>query len=1429
MAFDQSTRNRLQKFVSESRSILTEEFTRQLQAIYGMDPKNGSVAEMTSLSFLDNQGRQTAIILRETLEHYKASLTIKSEKERNKQGIERIIREQSFTVLNRFGALRMAEARGFLLESIANGYSSKGFQLYKNLAGSALGETGDAYQQYLFSIFDEFSQELAALFDRNNSQGLLFPRESAFLSLLNQINHFEIEHLWTEDETIGWIYQYFNTQEERRKMRVESQAPRNGRELAVRNQFFTPRYVVEFLTDNTLGKIWYEMTQGKTSLVEKCRYLVRHPNEIFLAKGESAPENESEDHEKLSQEELLKQPVYIPFRELKDPRELRMLDPACGSMHFGLYAFDLFEKIYEEAWQLETELGLEAFCLSTRLKPLQATYSSFKEYQKAIPKLIIECNIHGVDIDPRAVQIAGLSLWQRAQRAWHQIGIKPNQRPTIKKSNIVCAEPMPGEKEMLLEFTSNLYPPVLGQLVETIFDKMKLAGEAGTLLKIEEEIASTAGKAKDEFYKELLYRKEEQGYFPGFAPKREAAFFDFTELADGTSFWDTAEESILGALSAYADQAVSGDGQKRLFAEDAAKGFAFIDLCRKQFDIMLQNPPFGEPAKQSKTYIDKCYPSCSRDILQAFVERLLTLSTPNGVVGTLSARTGFFLGDSKHWRNNVVFKNRLELFADLGLGVLDDALVEVAAYVIGKGEPDGVVTYATRHLSTRDKETALGKDVDKLVYNFGKGSNFIPFKQALIQHIPDYTFAYWAPQNLIRRYPNTSTFLESIGKVRQGIATADDFRFARLSWEVASENIGKDKRWVRFSKGGEYSPPYDDVHLLVDWGDGKQLGAFDGARFQNVNAMFHKGVTYTVRTASAFAGKILPEGCVFSHNAQTWQHKDDKHLLSSIAYMMCRVPQTFIELGVGSGDIATAGSAARRYTTAVIEGVPIQNLGVLTNETSQSLIKQVLDAKLIELSFDETSADFKNLFVHQDGKTLNEITEAVKSKILRAKEIALYASFEIDKLVTNSFNLNSIESDFVDSEVGVHPCNYTKDPDVNLLDYLQNLDEEALINKSVELHGAKRYFTKKSYFVDRRIEILAHALQSSPKKIIEILQSTLTGFETKEVAKSILSECIGIAFKRWSKKVCTTELREPFAPLPNIAPAALSDFADNGAVPESTHTGIMVIDELSPLNLCAIIEKELSSIKNESLLDECLIDLGAKNLATYFSTPKFFFSDHLSRYSKSRRQAPIYWPLQTPSGSYTLWVYYHRLTEQTLYTCVNDFLEGPKGKLTEVSEALNELRNKSARSGAEEQDLARFSDLEAELKDFRDELLRLSKFWKPNLNDGVQITAAPLWKLFQHKQWQKKLKETWEKLERGDYDWAHLAYSIWPERVLRKCHEDRSLAIAHDVESDFWEEVEIPVIRQGKDTGGIKVEWHPKKLNENELKQIITQKIAELK
>jgi len=191
-----------------------------------------------------------------------------------------------------------------------------------------------------------------------------------------------------------------------------------------------------------------------------------------------------------------------------------------------------------------------------------------------------------------------------------------------------------------------------------------------------------------------------------------------------------------------------------------------------------------------------------------------------------------------------------------------------------------------------------------------------------------------------------------------------------------------------------------------------------------------------------------------------------------------------------------------------------------------------------------------------------------------------------------------------------------------------------------------------------------------------------------------------------------------------------------------------------------------------------------------------FFPFHLQRYSKSRRKAPIYWPLATASGNYTLWVYYPSLTSQTLYTAINDFVEP---KLKQVGEDIAGLRNKgSGRTREDEKQFEALQLLETELLELRDKLQEIAPGYKPNHDDGVQITAAPLWPLFRHKPWQKVLKDTWAKLEKGDYDWAHLAMTYWPERVREKCKSDKSLAIAHGLEDLYVEPEAAPKKARGR-------------------------------
>ena len=191
-------------------------------------------------------------------------------------------REAAFTFLNRFAALKMLEARGLVQQCVSKGDQSGGFKEFTGLA-PGLSELSDkGYQLYLECLFDELGTEVNVLFDRRDPASLLWPRRQALLDLLDTLNRPELADVWGQDEAIGWVYQYFNGQEEHRAMRDASAAPRNSRELAVRNQFFTPRYVVEFLTDNTLGRIWYEMRQGQTTLGEQCRYMVKKSFEVFL-------------------------------------------------------------------------------------------------------------------------------------------------------------------------------------------------------------------------------------------------------------------------------------------------------------------------------------------------------------------------------------------------------------------------------------------------------------------------------------------------------------------------------------------------------------------------------------------------------------------------------------------------------------------------------------------------------------------------------------------------------------------------------------------------------------------------------------------------------------------------------------------------------------------------------------------------------------------------------------------------------------------------------------------------------------------------------------------------------------------------------------------------------------------------------------------
>ncbi len=556
----QAIRNKLRSVVTQCRRLLEESIAQQLQGkydLYATGKKDEVRAEKdVPLGHLSDEERQARQDILAHFEHIKA-LGYKP-----REALEQLIREIAFTHLNRLCAYEMMEVRDVYVggqkfrEAVSKGLKSQGFLFY--LAENPeeekrynAGDKEEAYRHFLNWLGGTLSQEIGVLFSPTDPANRVYPPQRVLDEVLDLLNSEELKGIWSEDETIGWVYQYFTPKELRDQARKESQAPRNSYELAFRNQFFTPRYVVEFLTDNTLGRIWHEMRKGNTKLKDQCRYMVRRPSEVFLSVGEQPPNDASEGQDDLPQEELLKRPVSISHRPKKDPREIKVLDPACGSGHFLLYAFALLLVIYGEAYD-DPDLG----------PALQSDYPTPEAFRQAVPGLILSHNLHGIDIDPRATQIAALALWLRAQRAYKTMGLKA-ERPGITRTNVVCAEPMPGEELLLTEFLKTInddrledlmrrvsnvpkgtripatraMADSLGDLVRSVWQNMTLAGEVGSLLKVEDALQDAIASAQADWEEKLpLFRMTHHG-------AERPATESYVRLVPGEheAFWGKAE------------------------------------------------------------------------------------------------------------------------------------------------------------------------------------------------------------------------------------------------------------------------------------------------------------------------------------------------------------------------------------------------------------------------------------------------------------------------------------------------------------------------------------------------------------------------------------------------------------------------------------------------------------------------------------------------------------------------------------------------------------------------------------------------------------------------------------------------------------------------------------------------------------------------
>ncbi len=1454
MALSDDTKNELKGMVATIRERLTNEFTEQLQELYGIQPE-GEIADVEDLGLVDEEQRTVAEQLRESIEHYAGGP--EASKKEKKEAIQRTIREQAFTVLNRFAALRLAEERDLVSESVGGGFDSAGFRVYERVAGSSLGETTyDRYRVYLECLFDELALDLGVLFDRYAPEGLLFPREEALEDLLDVLNQEDVEDAWTEDETIGWIYQYFHPKSERKEMRDESSTPRNSREMAVRNQLFTPRYVVEFLVDNSLGRYWHEMTEGETDLTADLDYFVPRENELFLGEDEDPPEDPDED-------------LYVaPHRDLKDPREIRLLDPACGSMHFGLYAFDLFEKIYAEAWDRYPDLR------ASLKEDLELEEGDREAFLREVPRLIVEHNLYGIDIDRRAAQIAGLALWLRAQRTWSENDVDPAERPRIRQSGIVCAEAMPGEEDLLEAYVEKLEAKgpegrLLGDLVREIWDRMQIAGEAGPLLKIEREIEDVLEEARHQFEK-LQKRKERDLGTQGVIfddlkqPQQGNLQFDVSGVEE--VFFEKAESLLLDALQDFAAEGT--DYSRRLFADDAERGFDFLELMHAGsttgFDVVVMNPPFGDVSEGAEDYVDDEYPNTKSDVLEAFVERAEELLHHNGLTGALTKRTSFFNSTSEDWRSRIVLKRyRPILLADLGYGVLD-AWVETAAYVFrslseedkkqvlsqrlipdiknvettksGKfsvpkymrGRSEKLKRHQAeyeirlllkerliedvsgRYPQYRRREEAIRElenqssnglpppsmvcyrlntedDKESTLKNITSGESKMSYniEPNKFEDFPSTSFVYWVSSSVREIFAKYDSLEERGFEVKQGLATSNDFRFTRAKWEVNEEEVAPPMshptKWLGpycvikgdyspIMKGGKFAPYFDEPLLVCGWDkNGKEMKEYVTSKYdyidsheyvvKNENYYFRKGITWPSRPYIRGAFSIVQPGNLFSHTGMMMFPPPNTDIPVVGAVLNSDAATGLLHLIMPRGGVDTQQTL--KYEVGYVQSIPMPDLSSAPAELKDLSQKASKAARFNATANIRSHYFLLPALLQSDGHTLGDRIESWQGYVAASREKLVETQEEINEIVFNLYGLAA------EDLTGLYMSLYG--------------DEKAL--RMAEGESEVRAFQGK---IDLDAEDVA---------------------EPKDLVHDLVSYLVGAAFGRYDLRYATgeknlPELPDPTEPLPVCSPGMLTgddglplDQPPNGYPLDVPQDKILVEEEHNPNSLVNRLRTGLEQIfgsEGAARIEQDAVDvLGEDQLEDYLRRPTAFFEAHRKQFTEPKRtstsrRAPIYWPLQTPSQEYTLWVYYPDLDAQTLYTCVNDYVT-PKLE-NEVRPELQRLREKIQSGEAEARDeLSRLETLEQELEEMREELLRVAELpYEPNQNDGVELTAAPLHNLFQLTSWSDRLEDYWEELQAGEYDWAHIAYSIWPDRVEDVCREDKSIAIAHDRE-DLYE------------------------------------------
>lgn len=702
------------------------------------------------------------------------------------------VKECVFTLFNRLAALKVMEDRELFPEVIRrraeHGNLSYSHKMWLEEHPDMRSAERMGLKDFLSDKFQQLFEEYGIPLYKTDHPYAVMPTADELDEIITAFNDIEQDEqcgcdIWKGDDILGWMYENFNTVE---KVQLKESGEKiEYDKVFLQSQIYTPQWVVKFLVDNTLGKQYLEMYPDSRFMIDeetgKTKYLIAN----------------------------------APKQQVRHPKEngvldIKLIDPACGSGNFLIYAFSVFYDMYVD-----------------QMENYGADFS-----RRDIPKLIVEHNLYGVDLDERAVQITQIALFIKAM----QLKGRRGKMPTY--CNVVSSHfTLPAYEKIAATFDmgDSHWDDKQREVLKDIWNDLCNAHKFGSLIRLKEKIEALM-------------------------PSQEVTLFSEHEIADFFSFRNQALSILRQQVHQW-----GGEGSNAYSLSLVNDAMTFLDILTTSFDVAVANPPYTDSSDfgpELKEFAEANYKKPMKfniNLYACFIKRCCELTDNLGKVGMVNPPTFMYIKTFEDARKYMVEKTHISLFVEWGyLGMFSpSARVDSAFFILdkNKSKEDSLFIKLNDLYEMKRKKVLFDAYAD---YCNGQPNDRVYLlPQDKLKAIKSWPFIYWISDEFREKFGNL--LLDDVAKIKQGIATTNNNRFCRLWWEIE----GSSQNYYPYSKGGAYNKWAGNLWLYINWEESSVSYISKRGRLQNKDYYFKEGVTYSGSGSKGTSFREFPKDCLF--------------------------------------------------------------------------------------------------------------------------------------------------------------------------------------------------------------------------------------------------------------------------------------------------------------------------------------------------------------------------------------------------------------------------------------------------------------------------------------------------------------------------------------------------------------------------------------